>query len=80
MDVTGTVRLSSSSVLIGSDSTSVEARETMKNPRTVSHLASKNPNEEKYHIYLAQYYLPSANTLDYKDAQLVYYTAKKMEV
>jgi hypothetical protein len=47
IEVSGTVRLSSSTVLMGSDSTSAEARDTTKKPKTISQLLSTNPNVEK---------------------------------
>ena len=43
----GTVRLSSSTVLKGWDSTSVAARETTKKPKTIPQVSSRYPNEEK---------------------------------
>lgn len=45
--VSGTVKLSSSSVLIGCDSTNAAAMDTTKNPRTIFKLSSMYPNDEK---------------------------------
>jgi len=47
IEVKGTVRLSSSSVLIGSDSTNAETRDTMKKPKTILQLPLSNPNKKK---------------------------------
>lgn len=55
MEVRGTVRLSSSFVLIGRDSTTAVTTDTTRKPRTNSQLPSINPNEEKYHIYLSNH-------------------------
>jgi len=52
MEVSGTVRLSSSSVLIGRDSTNAVPIDTNRKRRTNFQLPSMYPNEEKYHIYL----------------------------
>jgi len=52
MEVRGTVRLSSSSVLIGRDSTNAVPIDTSRKLKTNFQLPSIYPNEEKYHIYL----------------------------
>jgi hypothetical protein len=52
MEVRGTVRLSSKSVLIGRDSTIAVATDTTRKPITFFQLPSINPNDEKYHMYL----------------------------
>lgn len=52
MEVRGTVRLSSRSVLIGRDSTIAVITDTTKKPITLFQLPSMYPNDEKYHIYL----------------------------
>ena len=57
MEVRGTVRLSSSSVLIGRDSTTAAITDTTRKPITFVQLPSIYPNEEKYHMYLANHYL-----------------------
>lgn len=57
MEVSGTVRLSSSSVLIGRDSTTAVTTDTIRNLRANSQLPSINPNEEKYHMYLLNHSL-----------------------
>jgi hypothetical protein len=46
-DVTGTVKLSSSSVLMGCDSTSVAARETTRKPKAICQVSSIKPKEWK---------------------------------
>jgi hypothetical protein len=57
MEVRGTVRLSSRSVLIGRDSTTAVATDTTRKPITFFQLPSMYPNEEKYHMYLTNHYL-----------------------
>lgn len=47
MEVRGTVRLSSSSELIGRDSTTAATTDTIRKPGTKLQLPSINPNEEK---------------------------------
>jgi len=42
-DVKGTVKLSSSSVLMGCDSTRVAATETMRKPKAMYHVSSIKP-------------------------------------
>jgi hypothetical protein len=57
MEARGTVRLSSSSVLIGRDSTTAAITDTTRKPITFFQHPSINPNDEKYHIYLTNHYL-----------------------